>query len=92
MTIEPKGGGSTLKETHTEMTTRPIQVLEGWLDEDGELDANGKKAHTHALVQSLISCIHSNHAGGHWDSADHYRYILKELERGFLYPDFEVIE
>ena len=32
----------------------------------------------------LVGNIHNGHSQKHWDSAEHLRYIISELERGFV--------
>lgn len=44
----------------------------------------GVKPLTQALVQGLIANIHHAHEKKFWDSAEHLRYIISELERGFV--------
>jgi len=44
----------------------------------------GTKALTSAFVQGLVGNIHQAHQNGYWDSAEHLRYIISELERGFI--------
>lgn len=44
----------------------------------------GVKPLTAALIQGLIANIHAAHQIGHWDSAQHLRYIIEELEKGFV--------
>lgn len=36
------------------------------------------------FIQGLVANIHKAHEEGWWDSADHLKYIIKELERGFI--------
>lgn len=43
----------------------------------------GDEAITVTLVQGLIAAIHEQHDKGRRDSAEHLRYIISELERGF---------
>ncbi len=46
----------------------------------------GVKILTQALVQGLAANIHGAHQEGWWDSAEHLRYIIAELERSFALP------
>lgn len=39
---------------------------------------------TQAFIQGLVGNIHAAHEKGYWDSADHLRYIINELQRGFI--------
>ena len=43
----------------------------------------GSHALTNAFVQGLIGNIHHAHQKGYKDSAEHLRYIIAQLERGF---------
>lgn len=44
----------------------------------------GSHALTNAFVQGLVGNIHHAHQKGFKDSAEHLRYIIAELERGFI--------
>lgn len=46
--------------------------------------AVGTKVLSNVFVQGLIGNIHQAHQNGFWDSAEHLRYIIAELERGFI--------
>lgn len=46
--------------------------------------AEGSKVLSNVFVQGLIGNIHHAHQKGYWDSAEHLRYIISELERGFI--------
>jgi len=52
--------------------------------ESGSLNPEGVKIQTQAFVLGLTSAIHEAHKRGVWDSAEHFRYILAELEKGFV--------
>ncbi len=64
----------------------PSEVLDKdmYLQEDGLLTKHGTRALTHVLVQGLIGNIHQSHQRGITDSAEHLRFIISELERGFV--------
>jgi hypothetical protein len=57
---------------------------EAYLDEHDVPNENGCKALTNVLVQSLIGNIHAGHAKGYWKDSVHLRYVIDELERGFV--------
>lgn len=44
----------------------------------------GVKPLTLALTQGLIANIHAAHDSEYWDSAKHLRFIIDELELGFV--------
>lgn len=50
------------------------------------------KPGTQCMVQGLIANIHMAHEKGWWDSAEHLRYIIKELEAGFSNAGARVYE
>jgi len=53
-------------------------------DENGRVTYHGMKLQTEGLVQGLVANIHSAHEHGTWDSAEHLRYIIKQLEDRFV--------
>lgn len=87
----------TFEHTEGEKTSRHIATdfnleVSDNLDKSKYLDKNdlptseGTKALTNVFVQALVGNIHQAHQNGFWDSAEHLRYIIKELERGFAEP------
>lgn len=60
------------------------------LDPKAYFDSEGKPVHasikptTQCFIQGLLANLHYAHQQGFWDSADHLRYIVRELERGFI--------
>lgn len=50
----------------------------------GLLTKEGSQVMTNVLVQGLISNIHLAHQKGWKDSAENLRFIISELERGFV--------
>jgi hypothetical protein len=54
-----------------------------YLDEDDLPTKSGAAAMTVTLVQALVANIHHAHQKGFRDSADHLRYIMAELQKGF---------
>lgn len=55
-----------------------------YLDETGLVNKEGSKALSTTLVQGLVANIHMAHEKGFRDSAEHLRWIIAELERGFV--------
>jgi hypothetical protein len=45
---------------------------------------DGSKVLSNVLIQGLIGNIHMAHEKGFRDSAEHLRWIISELERGFV--------
>jgi len=54
-----------------------------YLNKDGLPTADGAKSMTIAFVHGLIGNIHHCHQLGYRDSAEHLRWIIAELEKGF---------
>lgn len=57
--------------------------LKAYIGPNGYTPA-GHKTITNVLIQNLIGSIHTAHQSKAWDSAEHLRYIIAELERGFV--------
>lgn len=55
-----------------------------YLDEEDLPNKEGSKVLTNVLVQGLIGNIHMAHENGYRDSAEHLRWIISELESGFV--------
>ncbi len=54
-----------------------------FLDKEEMPTKIGTKPLTQCFIQGLVGNIHHAHQKGFWDSAEHIRYIISELERGF---------
>lgn len=57
-----------------------------YMMDNGILKEDGSRVVTNVLVQGLIANIHLAHTEGWKDSAEHLRFIIAELERGFVQP------
>lgn len=57
--------------------------MEAYYDNDS-INAAGCKVVTNVLVQGLLANINLAHNCKFKDSAEHLRYIISELERGFI--------
>lgn len=55
-----------------------------YIDENDLPTKDGSKVLTNVFVQGLIGNIHQAHEKGYWNDAEHLRYIISELERGFV--------
>ncbi|HUI31988.1 MAG TPA: hypothetical protein VLY84_00095 [Dysgonamonadaceae bacterium] len=55
-----------------------------YFEKGGEPTAEGIKAASTVLVQGLLANLHYAHDSGLRDSAEHLRWIIAELERGFI--------
>ncbi len=58
--------------------------MKGYRNKDKTLTKDGVKALTQVLVQGLNANIQGAHQKGNWDSAEHLRYVISELERSFV--------
>lgn len=54
-----------------------------YINKEGLPTQIGTKTLTQCFIQGLVGNIHQAHENGYWDSAEHLRYIIAELERGF---------
>lgn len=55
-----------------------------YFDAEGLPNQAGYHVLTNVLIQGIIGNIHQSHENGYRDSAEHLRYIISELERGFV--------
>lgn len=84
--VEHTEGAKTTKHLATKFNLEVSENLDKsqYIDADGVPTAAGTKVLTNNFVQGLIGNIHQAHDKGYWDSAEHLRYIIAELERGFI--------
>lgn len=54
-----------------------------YMNDEDVLTQKGSEAVTQCFIQGLVSNIHFAHAQGYRNDAEHLRYIISELERGF---------
>lgn len=86
VTMEHKKGEP--KSTHVATDMR-LEISEGmdrkmYLDENDLPTQTAIKHLTQSFIQGLVCNIHMAHQKGWWDSAEHIRYIISELKRGFV--------
>jgi hypothetical protein len=81
---KPNKTKSTFKELKFRLEPSEVLDKDMYVHKDGLLTEHGTKALTNVLVQGLIGNIHQSHQRGITDSAEHLRYIIAELERGFV--------
>lgn len=86
VTLEGKDGVQTSKHISTEIHLDVSDELDRskYISKEGLPTELGSKAITQCFTQGLICNIHAAHETGQWDSAAHLRYIISELERGFV--------
>lgn len=85
VTMDHIPGSSNSKHVATDFRLQPGKNLiqDQYNDKAGLPTKSGSHALTQTFVQGLIGNIHYAHQKGYRDSADHLRYIIGELERGF---------
>lgn len=86
VTLEYKEGQSKSNHVATDFNLDVSENLdrEMYLDKDDMPTKEGVKALSQCFIQGLIGNIHYAHEKGYRDSAEHLRYIISELERGFI--------
>lgn len=86
LTLEPKEGGSTLTRTEFALELSDNMIRSEYMDDGGKPTKLGVHAIISCFIQGLLGSIHYAHQNGMRDSAEHLRYIISELERGFVRP------
>jgi len=86
LTLEYKKGMATSKHVATDLNLEVIGELDKtqYLDKEDLPTEAGSKVLSNVLVQGLVGNIHLAHEKGFRDSAEHLRWIISELERGFV--------
>ena len=84
LSLRPNGESSKLERTEFKLDLSSNMIREEYLTKDGKPTKNGSHAITSAFIQGLVGNIHFAHQAGFRDSAEHLRYIISELERGFV--------
>ena len=86
LTLEHKKGMATSKHIATDFNLDVIGELDKkqYLDKYDLPTKAGSKVLSNVLVQGLVGNIHLAHEKGFRDSAEHLRWIIAELERGFI--------
>lgn len=85
LTLEHEPGANRSKHVSTDFNLKPSEHLDEtkYLGPDHLPTAEGSKVLSNVLVQGLVGNIHAAHDRGYRDSAEHLRWIIAELERGF---------
>lgn len=86
LTLEHKKGSSKSNHVSTDFNLSISKELDEkqYLDPEGLPTEAGSKVLSNVLVQGLVGNIHLAHEKGFRDSAEHLRWIISELERGFV--------
>lgn len=86
LTLEHKKEMTTSKHIATDFNLEVSDnlVRNQYLDKEDLPTEAGSKVLSNVLVQGLVGNIHLAHERGFRDSAEHLRWIISELERGFI--------
>lgn len=86
LTLSHNKGDKSSKHVSTDINLFVGKGLkkDQYLDEEDLPTEEGTRSLTQCFVQGLVGNIHQGHEKGYWDSAEHLRYIISELERGFV--------
>lgn len=84
--LEYKKGAQSSKHRGTEFVLDMTDNLNRdlYIDNEGLPNQEGSKVISNVLIQGLVANIHMAHEQGFRDSAEHLRWIISELERGFV--------
>lgn len=82
--FEIQDGEPIVNTAQVSMHIPPPLDANQYFGKDGTLNKFGVQAATITLVQGLIANIHGAHQNGIRDSAEHLRYIISQLEQGFV--------
>jgi hypothetical protein len=91
ITLYPNGkGGCTVEEVHIRLELSndlDKRMYFSKIDDTGGIpNREGCRCLTQTFLQGLNANIQSAHIRGLWDSAEHLRYIIAELENAFIQP------
>lgn len=86
LTLEYKEGWNKSKLKSAQLLLRVGDGLERkmYLDNEEMPTKEGTKVLSNALIQGLVGNIHYAHQYGFRDSAEHLRWVISELEKGFV--------
>lgn len=85
LTLEHKKGMTKSKHVATDFNIDVSDNLDRsmYLDEKKLPTEAGSRTLSNILIQGLVGNIHLAHEKGFMDSAEHLRWIISELEKGF---------
>ncbi len=86
VTMEHKKGETTSSHVSTDFNLDVSKNLNRsqYLDKGDLPTKDGIKPLTQCFIQGLVGNIHMAHQKGFWNDAEHLRYIISELEKGFV--------
>lgn len=86
LTLEHKKGWDSPTHVATNFNLYIDEKLDRdlYFDEEGYPNRDGLDVLSNVLVQGVLGNIHAAHQNGLRDSAEHLRWVISELERGFV--------
>ena len=86
LTLEHKQGMTKSKHVATDFNLEVIGPLDrsAYINNRGLPTRDGSQVLSNVLIQGLVGNIHMAHEKGFRDSAEHLRWIISELELGFV--------
>lgn len=87
LTIENTDGKGPSKHVSTDFNLEVISDnldKSVYLNDETFLTKAGSEVVSNVLIQGLIGNLHLSHQKGFRDSAEHLRWIISELEKGFV--------
>lgn len=86
LTLNHRPGEPTSSHVATDMRFEVSKNMDQkkYLDKDDLPTKDAIKPISQCFIQGLVANIHAAHQKGWWDSAEHLRYIMTELQRGFV--------
>lgn len=82
--LAKKEAGSQLISSSIRLSPSKNLDKKMYINDNGLPTKDGLDVISNAFIQGLVCCIHTQHQNGQRDSAEHLRYIISELERGFV--------
>jgi hypothetical protein len=90
----------SLGDKHSEVVSSAVNLeisdnlkRELYMEKEGIPNSTqGHKATTAALTAGIIANMHTAHNNGHWDSAEHLRFVISQLEAGFSQANAQPFE
>lgn len=84
--LEYNKGAASSKHRGTEFVLDMSDNLDHniYIDDEGLVTKQGSHVVSNVLVQGLVANLHLAHEQGYRDSAEHLRWLISELERGFV--------
>lgn len=88
--LNNKTNKSKLLATRFNLECSDNLELSNYVDKEGFVTKYGSKVLSNVLIQALVGNIHMSHQKGIRNDAEHLRWIISELERGFI-QNMEVV-